>query len=87
MNNLTNKLFQLICELVNDDPVYRRQFKALSGACLAAIDELEHHCGKEMIPLLDAVTSLKAQEQEAYDKCLFRSALCLGMELGRLSVS
>ena len=78
-------LYVMLSEQVDDDPLYRKEWKATKAASLAVLEELESRCGENCRDLLDVVTLLGAQAHTAHEQALFRRAVQLGMELGRMS--
>lgn len=85
MTTTMENLYMMLSEQVNADPLYRKEWKFTKAASLAVLEELEGLCGENCRDLLDVVTLLDGQKQLAHEQALFRAALRLGMELGRMS--
>ena len=87
MSNTMNELYWLVKEQVNSDPEYREKRRALSVATLALVEEMEKLCGGKYVHLMDAMGGLDDRARELHEQLLFREAVRLGMELGRMSVN
>lgn len=87
MPNTMEELYWVVREQVDSDPEYRKKQHALSVATLAVVEELETLCGEKYVALLDVMGGLDDSAREQHEKALFRAALQMGMQLGRMSVS
>lgn len=84
MTTIMEDLYLILSEQVDNDPAYRKKWRATKDASLAVLDELERRCGESCRDLLDVKLSLDAQKHELHEQALFRVAIRLGMELGRM---
>ena len=87
MSNTMEELYWVVREQVDSDPEYRKKRHVLSVATLAVVEELETLCGEKYVALLDVMGGLDDSARELHEKALFRAALQMGMQLGRMSVS
>lgn len=85
MSTTMDQLYELLRDQIQADPEYQKKRAALREASAAVLGELEALCGDRGITLLDAYGALTDQNQQLYHTMLFRSAVKLGMELGRMS--
>ena len=84
MSTTMDELYEILSQEANTDPQYRSKWQATKAASLAVLEELEGRCGKSCQELLDVMTSLDAQLWRLHEQAIFRLALRLGLELGRL---
>lgn len=87
MSNTMEELYWVIKEQVDSDPAYRGKRQALSVATLAVVEELENLCGEKYVHLMDVMGGLDDSARELHEQLLFREAVRLGMELGRMTVN
>ena len=86
MNEIMTELYTFATDKISVTPDYQKKIQALAIAKLAILNELEQQAGKDATILLDVYTSLDGERQELREQMVFRSALELGMELGKLRV-
>jgi len=88
MTNIMEQLYAMISESTHIEREQMPHYQALARAKLAILEELESDPGRrDNVALWDVLSSLEGQSEELHRQALFRTALRLGMELGRLSVS
>jgi len=87
MSNALDQLYYHFAEVTELDEEDTQKLKALAVAKLAILEELNHRCGHDFLPLMDVLASLDAQTSELHSRALFFAAFEAGMELGRLQIS
>lgn len=86
MNKILMELYTFATDRLSVTPDYQEKIRALAIAKMAILNELEQETGEKIASLLDVYTSLDGERQEMREQMVFKAALELGMQLGRLGI-